>query len=69
MKISIFGDTDMDDNFIKELRRTSRNDKQRSELLIRGMKAVLQERKEENRIKKWMRMYRDKKRLTRKFKS
>ncbi|MFB5675906.1 hypothetical protein ACE3NQ_09080 [Paenibacillus terreus] len=58
----------MDDNFIKELRRTSRNDKQRSELLISGMKAVLQERKEETRIKRWMRMYRDKKRLTRKFK-
>ncbi|MFB5675886.1 hypothetical protein ACE3NQ_09190 [Paenibacillus terreus] len=59
----------MDDNFIKELRRTSRNDKQRSELLIKGMKAVLQERKEESRIKRWMRMYRDKKRLTRKFRS
>ncbi|MFB5761584.1 hypothetical protein [Paenibacillus medicaginis] len=56
------------DNFIKEIRRTSRNDKQRSKLLISGMKAVLQERKEENRIKRWMRMYRDKKRLTRKFK-
>jgi hypothetical protein len=59
----------MDDNFIKELRRTSRNNKQRSELLIRGMKAALQERKEENRLKRWIRMYRDKKRLTRKFKS
>lgn len=36
----------MDDKFIEELREISRNDKRRSEFLIKGMKETLQERKE-----------------------
>lgn len=44
----------MDDKFIEELREISRNDKRRSEFLIKGMKETLQERKEKNFIERWI---------------
>ncbi|MDQ0046818.1 Cft2 family RNA processing exonuclease [Paenibacillus polymyxa] len=59
----------MDDKFIEELREISRNDKRRSEFLIKGMKETLQERKGKNFIERWIWRQKNKKRIARKFKS
>ncbi|KEO76632.1 hypothetical protein MKN04_20215 [Paenibacillus polymyxa] len=59
----------MDDKFIEELREISRNDKRRSEFLIKGMKETLQGRKEKNFIERWIWRQKNKKRIAQKFKS
>lgn len=58
----------MDDKFIEELREISRNDKRRSEFLIKGMKETLQERKEKL-YRKMDLATKNKKLIARKFKS
>ncbi|WP_434749925.1 hypothetical protein [Paenibacillus amylolyticus] len=54
----------MDDKFIKELRKISRDDRRRSEFMIQGMKETLQERKEESLLKRWMRRRKTKKNIS-----
>ncbi|CAH1205652.1 MULTISPECIES: hypothetical protein [Paenibacillus] len=57
----------MDENFIKELRETSREDRRRSELIILGMKETLKVRKEQGRLKRWLGFKRAEKRILRRF--
>lgn len=45
----------MDDQFIRQLRNTGRQDKERSELLITGLKEELRQRKQENPLQRWLR--------------
>ncbi|MCM3133414.1 hypothetical protein M3629_11460 [Paenibacillus polysaccharolyticus] len=59
----------MDDKFIKELRKISRDDRRRSEFMIQGMKETLQERKEEGLFKRWMRRRKTKKNISERFSS
>lgn len=59
----------MDDKFIKELRKISRDDRRRSEFMIQGMKETLQERKEESLLKRWMRRRKTKKNISERFSS
>ncbi|MGO4528654.1 hypothetical protein AB4Z30_06185 [Paenibacillus sp. 2TAF8] len=59
----------MDDKFIKELRKISRDDRRRSEFMIQGMKETLQERKEEGLLKRWMRRRKTKKNISERFSS
>ncbi|MBY0205857.1 MULTISPECIES: hypothetical protein [Paenibacillus] len=59
----------MDDKFIKELRKISRDDRRRSEFMIQGMKETLQERKEEGLVKRWMRRRKTKKNISQRFSS
>ena len=59
----------MDDKFIKELRKISRDDRRRSEFMIQGMKETLQERKEEGLVKRWMRRRKTKKNISERFSS
>ncbi|WP_240636681.1 hypothetical protein [Paenibacillus silvae] len=59
----------MDDKFIKELRRISRDDRRRSEFMIQGMKETLQERKEEGVVKRWLRRRKIKKSISGRFSS
>ena len=42
----------MDNNFFKELQKMSREDEMRSKILIRGVKQILEEKKEESLLKK-----------------
>lgn len=58
----------MDHKFIEELRAIGRNDKRRSELLIKGMKETLQERKEKNFIERWIWRQKNKKWIEKRFK-
>ncbi|MGF6352332.1 hypothetical protein ABIE27_000228 [Paenibacillus sp. 4624] len=59
----------MDDKFIKELRKISRDDRRRSEFMIQGLKETLQERKEEGLLKRWMRRRKTKKNISERFSS
>lgn len=59
----------MDDKFIKELRKISRDDRRRSQFMIQGMKETLQERKEEGLLKRWMRRRKTKKNISERFSS
>ena len=59
----------MDDKFINELRKISRNDRRRSEFMIQGLKETLQERKEEGLIKRWIRQRKNHKSITERFNS
>lgn len=58
----------MDHKFIEELREIGRDDKRRSELLIKGMKETLQERKEKNFIERWIWRQKNKKQIEKRFK-
>ncbi|WP_159081841.1 hypothetical protein [Paenibacillus sp. CAA11] len=44
----------MDDDFLKELRETDRDNEWRSKLLIRGMKQTLEKRKRQSKLSKWL---------------
>ncbi|PYE49706.1 hypothetical protein DFQ00_105210 [Paenibacillus barcinonensis] len=57
----------MDDKFIKELRRISRDDRRRSEFMIQGLKETLQERKEEGVFKRWLRRRKIRKSISERF--
>ncbi|WP_342552292.1 hypothetical protein [Paenibacillus sp. FSL R7-0652] len=57
----------MDDKFIKELRKISRDDRRRSEFMIQGMKETLQERKDEGVFKRWLRRRKIQKSISERF--
>ncbi|WP_156158199.1 hypothetical protein [Gordoniibacillus kamchatkensis] len=45
----------MNQNFYKELQQMSRNDEMRAQMLIKGLREILKEKKEENLISKMKR--------------
>ncbi|MFD1956561.1 hypothetical protein ACFSL6_20845 [Paenibacillus thailandensis] len=45
----------MDNNFFSEMRKISHNNDMRSKLLMHGIKRILEEKKEEPRLKKLLR--------------
>lgn len=60
-------EADMDDKFIKELREISRDDRRRSEFMIQGMKETLEERKQQNILKRWIRRKKAEKKISQRF--
>lgn len=58
----------MDDQFIRQLRNTGRQDKERSELLITGLKEELRQRKQENPLQRWLRSRKQRKNAEHTFK-